>query len=399
MNTHSLNYILGGVISILIPAMGMANSFKAPEKPNVIEAEDLVLEVVEEKLKPAEVTQDRFTKIKLSDGTVYEVESFPDKAEMKKALGLELPEKLKEKLIAKGGVIEDINPLEAYEGMEQRSQEEFEKVRRAFLENAAKALHKTQFALGAGSIIGDSFQFVKIKALKMFGKNVDPNVSLSRTFNERSHQGVNSILKSINYKLFTQAPLLIDANEFGLSLSMGIIGELGMLKKGGGGSEELGLSFGYNKKDKAFVFELFHNSEKFSSSRSFVSVLGVVGKLGLSIGARKDANIIKGGTFYPPMIPGFSANSSSYFVTGLSSTFGFPPSPFADMLTFTNDFERTPLIRITVSPLVKGFVRIHVGRLDNVVKVLVVRVADTVMSIGKIFTYNKVRTCGQVFTL
>ncbi len=399
MNTHSFYRILGGVIAILIPFMGLAQPSSQVRDKTQISAEDLSLEVIEEKLAPAQIAEGKTTSIELSDGTRYEIETYPDKEEMKKALGLELPEKIKKQLLERGETIEDVNPLEPYEKMEAESKEKFNKMRVVFLENAAKALHKTQFAMGAGSIIGDSFQFVKVKAMKIMGKDVDMSDNLPRTFKQRSEQGVQSLLKSINYKLYTQAPLLIDANEFGLSLSVGIVAEAGISKKGGGGAEEIGLSLAYNKSQKAFVFELFHNSEKFNNSKSFVSVLGIVAKLGTSIGVREGAKVIKGSSFYPPMIPGFSSNSSNYFVTGFSSSLGLPPAPLADMLTFSNDFERTPLVRITVSPLVKGFIRIQVGPLDNVVRVLVTRVVDSLSSITKVVQSYKRGSCGQVFAL
>lgn len=379
--------------------MGWAQPSSQVRDKTQISVEDLSLEVIEEKLAPAQLKEGKTTSIELSDGTRYEIETYPDKEEMKKALGLELPEKIKKQLLERGETIEDVNPLDPYEKMGAESKDKFNKMRIIFLENAAKALHKTQFALGAGSIVGDYLQFIKVKTMTVFGKKIDPVEALPKTFRQRSEQGVQSILKSINYKLYTQAPLLIDANEFGLSLSVGIVGEAGFIKKGGGGAEEIGLSLAYNKSQKAFVFELFHNSEKFNNSKSFVSVLGVVAKLGTSIGARDGTKVIKGSSFYPPMIPGFTSNSPNYFVTGFSSSLGLPPAPLSDMLTFSNDFERTPLVRITVSPLVKGFVRIQVGPLDNVVRVLVTRVVDSLSSITSLVQNYKRGNCGQVFAL
>ncbi|WP_374032276.1 hypothetical protein [Bdellovibrio bacteriovorus] len=49
----------------------------------------------------------------------------------------------------------------------------------------------------------------------------------------RSQQAVQSILRGLDYKLWSQAPLVIDSNEFGLSVSAGILAEAGVLRKGG----------------------------------------------------------------------------------------------------------------------------------------------------------------------
>src|SRR5690606_4817294 len=138
-------------------------------------------------------------------------------------------------------------------------------------------------------------------AKRAVGVEAQAEVKEKRTFSERSRLAAQAILQGIDYKLWSQAPLLIDANEFGVSASIGLLAETGVLRKGGGGAEEIGLSFAYNKKSRAFVFEIFHNSERFDNTKAAVSVIGVVGKLGLSM-AHKDAGFeartMKGSAFY-----------------------------------------------------------------------------------------------------
>src|SRR5690606_22530784 len=111
----------------------------------------------------------------------------------------------------------------------------------------------------------------------------------------------------------------------------------------------------------AFVFEIFHNSEKFDNTKAAISVVGVVGKLGMTLGRREGVETLRGTSFYPPAIPGYNSSSQDFFAAGLSSSLGFPPPPLADFLTFSNSFERNVWIRITISPITKGFVRIQVG--------------------------------------
>jgi hypothetical protein len=148
------------------------------------------------------------------------------------------------------------------------------------------------------------------------------------------------------------------------------------MKKGAGGAEEVGFSLAFNKTQKAFVFEIFHNSEKFDNTKAAVSVIGIVGKAGMTMGHREGAETIRGSSFYPPAVPGYSMSSPEVFSAGASSSLGFPPPPLADLLTFTNQFQRQALLRVTVSPLVKGFVRIHVGDVKGSVTLIGMRFVD-----------------------
>ncbi|WII71261.1 hypothetical protein QJS83_12395 [Bdellovibrio sp. 22V] len=354
-------------------------------------------EVEERVLDEAKVAQKEKTLIRLSEGKVFEFDSFPDREEMKAALGLKLPEKVKQQILAHGGSIEEANPLEAYENLPEDRKQKFQEMRLHFLANAARILNTTKFVFGAGSLVGDGFSFVKIKVKKAFGKESEQTEKVKRTFNERSHQAVQAVLKGIDYKLWSQAPLVIDSNEFGVSVSAGIVAETGVVRKGAGGAEEVGLSFAFNKKSKAFVFEIFHNSEHFDNTKAAVSVIGVVGKAGMLMGRRNGAETLKGHSFYPPAIPGYSVSSPEFFSAGFSSSLGFPPPPLADLLTFTNRFERNSLIRITVSPVVKGFVRVQIGDVKGSMRLVAMRFVDVYRAISDKVHMAGRRSCGPVF--
>lgn len=397
MNNIKRLLIAVSLIVILLPNGKVAQANSIGPKKTQISIEDVQVEVIQEKVSTQITEGDLANLIVIEDGPTFRVEARPDPNEMRKALGLEISEKLKAKLVAQGEVVEDINPLAEYESLSAESRDKFDKLRLDFLQNVAKTLHKVDFALGAGSVVGDSFTFLKLKAFKNEQAQQELSERSTRSFKEKSAHAIEAALKGINYKLYNQAPLLIEANEFGLSLSVGVAAELGMGRKGVGYNQELGLSFAYNKADKAFVFEIFHNSEKFNNSRSFVSLLGVIGKLGMTIGVRDGAKIIKGSSFYPSFIPGFSSTSPSYFYTGASTSFGFPPSPFADMLTFTNDFHRTPLLRITFSPVVKGFIRIQLGPVHELPKLIIAKVGDSLGQVREMINYFQRGKCGQVF--
>ena len=76
----------------------------------------------------------------------------------------------------------------------------------------------------------------------------------------------------------------------------------------------------------------------------------------------------KGTSFYPPMVPGFSSTTDRSFMVGGSSGLTWPPSPIGDILTYSNKLTQTGLIRISVSKLTKGFIRIQTASLKNIMK-------------------------------
>ncbi|MBO9666192.1 MAG: hypothetical protein J7501_05210 [Bdellovibrio sp.] len=360
--------------------------------------EPVETEVVESTLDPAKVAEKDRTYIKLSEDRIFELETIPDREAMKAALGLNIPEKIRQQVIARGGAIEEVDPLAAYESLPEEQRQKFKDMRIHFLTNAARILNSTKFALGVGSLVGDGLSFVKVKVKSAFGKKPEEVEKVKMTFKERSHQAVLSALKGIDYKLWSQAPLVIDSNEFGLSVSVGMVAETGVMRKGGGGAEELGMNIAFNKTQKAFVFEIFHNSERFDNTKAAVTVAGIVGKAGMSMGRRQGSETLHGSSFYPPAIPGYSVASPEYFSAGLSSSIGVPPPPLADLLTFTNKFDRQVLIRVTVSPVVKGFVRVQVGDVKGSVKLVTSRFADMFKAVGNLVKQGrKGKSCQAVF--
>lgn len=374
---------------------GYSHAEETPET-NPIETE-----VVESVLDKAKISAkgDRY-RIEVAPGVAFEVDQNPNIEKMRESLGLNIPEKVKQQIIARGGTIEVVDPLESFNHLGEEQKAKFHQTRLVFLSGIARILHKTQFVLGAGSVVGDGLSWIKVHAKRAVGVEAQAEAKEKRTFRERSRLAVQGILQGIDYKLWSQAPLLIDSNEFGLSASVGVLAETGVLRKGGGGAEELGLSFAYNKQSRAFVFEIFHNSEKFDNTKAAVSVIGVVGKLGLSM-AHKDQGFetrtMRGSSFYPPAVPGFSSNGSDMFVAGASTSLGLPPPPLADLLTFTNHYDRNALIRVTISPLVKGYVRIQFGDVKGSIGLVAARFVDVYHAISEKVRRSGRKACGPIF--
>jgi hypothetical protein len=93
-------------------------------------------------------------------------------------------------------------------------------------------------------------------------------------------------------------------------------------------------------------------------------------------------------------------NSPEYFAAGFSSSLGLPPPPLADLMTFTNKFERHSLIRVTVSPLVKGFIRLELGDVKGSFKGIAIRFADIFKTIAyKVHILRRPGQCASVFAI
>lgn len=358
------------------------------------------MELIEEVLDQAKVVSEEKAVIQLKNGQTFEFAAVPDREAMKESLGLKIPEEVKAHILAHGGSLEESDPMIPFESLSPERQQKFKEMRLHFLANAARILSASKFVFGAGSLVGDGFSFVTMKVKKAFNKSGSSDatsLSQQRSFQERSQQTIYAVLKGLDYKLWSQAPLVIDSNEFGVSVSLGLLAESGILRYGGGGAEEVGISFAFNKSDRAFVFEIFHNSENFDNTKAAISVLGVVGKAGFTLGRRQGAETLRGSSFYPPAVPGYSASSPEYFSVGFSSSLGLPPPPLADLLTFTNQFDRKALIRVTVSPVVKGFIRLQFGDMKGSLHLVAMRFVDVYRAISdKVIKLGRQR-CGPVF--
>ncbi len=132
-----------------------------------------------------------------------------------------------------------------------------------------------------------------------------------------------------------------------------------------GGLVDFGISIGYNRDTQAVAIQVFGDFEKLTVN-SAVILLGPVGKSGLYIANQRPGGLDhKGTSFYPPMVPGFSTMTEDTFTTGVSTggIFTIPPSPFGDAFTYTDKYDQRVLLRLTISPLVTGFVRVELARM------------------------------------
>ncbi|MFS4460896.1 hypothetical protein [Bdellovibrio sp. HCB2-146] len=337
--------------------------------------------------------------IRVGKGEVYTIDINPTAEEINKSLGFAMPERFKQEYIAKGWALPpEFNSLEPYESMNQEQQIRFRRIRIAFLRGMARILHYSQWGISAGILTKDTLSY---SYRKVFRKEITPQ---ENTLKERRHIFIQNFLTSMNHRLFYQAPLVVDKNEFGLTAAFGIIGLSGAREKGFGGLTEIGFSIGYNIEQKAFVFEFTITPEKFHHSMAAASVIGVNYKLGAYMTSTPKGNEAKNikniTSFYPPMIPGFSTDSSSFAAFGLSSGFGLPPPPLADFLTFSLTGEKYKIVRVTIPRfIISGFPRISVGEMGKLMVVTKSGVMSAYGFLSKRFeAWRGQRTCSSVFS-
>ncbi|MBC7457541.1 MAG: hypothetical protein H7235_04640 [Bdellovibrionaceae bacterium] len=327
----------------------------------------------------AQETSEEKISIQLANGETISINANPDLEDMKKTLGLSVSDEIRKKIESKGGVVENVDPLSGWKTLSAPDQQRFSDLRLNYVKQVVKILDKMHGLIGVGIVAGDAIKFTVQKTKKIFVKPKDSTAAEKKEMSERKRAAIEGIARTIDYKMWFQAPLLINANEFGIQASIGIIGLGGLHKKGGGGLEEVGISLAYNKDAKAFVFEVFHNGERFDNAMMPAFNVGINGKANVTMkAAPKDGTnkVSEGSTFYPPAFPGSTSYGPDMYAAGMSSGVGFPPPPIGDLLTFTNTYKRTALIKISVSPLMKGFVRISVGDLRVPVKSILYRFVD-----------------------
>ncbi len=327
----------------------------------------------------AQENSDESISIQLADGQTVSIKAMPDVDQMKTALGLSVSDEIRKKIESKGGKVEDVDPLNGWKNLSHPDQKKFSDLRLNYVKQVVKILDKMHGLIGVGIVTGDAIKYTVQKTKKVFVKVQEPTTLEKKEMSERKRAVIEGMARAVDYKMWFQAPLLINANEFGVQVSGGVIGLGGFQKNGGGGVEEVGLSLAFNKDSKAFIFEVFRNGERFDNSTMPAFNVGINGKANITMkAASQDGKnkVSEGSTFYPPAFPGSTSYGPDMYAAGMSTGVGFPPPPLGDLLTFTNTYKRTALIKISVSPMVKGFVRVSVGDLRVPLKSILYRFVD-----------------------
>lgn len=343
-----------------------------------------------------------------------------------KAETVQSAERLEIKMASRVYTLEDPKPGSAervnFEQLSQEEQKVFMRNRGAFLTQAAKALQMLKYGFGLGSVVKEKIKFgiraLKDESARIAMNELDPLVRadvarardlemekraeenerrLQTTLKQRSETIIQGFLHGLDQKLWSQALLFAHSNEFGVMASGGLEMLAGMDKKGWGGLFDIGISIGYNRDTHALAIQIYRDFEKFqSTTMKAVFVAGILGKAGMYMSNQRPGEMARHGiSFYPPMIPGYSAMTPSQFQTGLSTGLTWPPSPLGDLLTYTNTLDNKVLLRFTFSPMMKGFVRMETGLGLSTLRFFVSPVEKAINSLRTLFFGS--RLCGRVF--
>lgn len=248
--------------------------------------------------------------------------------------------------------------LADFNNLSPEIQQRFLEKRLKFLLIMTKTINAFKYGLGAGSLVKDKLKFRKqIESL-------DPNEQAeleNLTFRLRSNNAVLNLLKSFDKFLWSKQEFISHANEIGFVASANVIGLGEVNKFKGGGNFGLGISIGINIEKKSVVFQFFRNIEKYQSTiLKAVGVVGAVGKAGIYMVADHQKLYKSNGySFYPPVAPGFFSETPDKFITGMSTGLTLPPTPVADVLTYTNSFDDKTLFKMEFSAVNKYFVQVQ----------------------------------------
>lgn len=296
--------------------------------------------------------------------------------------------------LPKSQYVISVNPeeeVQAQNRLAKLSAEErisFLSTRAEFLKLAAMAFQKMKWGFGVGSVVKNNISFYRdkkeIRSQLAFadtreGDEKDTIISAALSYQEQMLQKQNAfrqlslkdkadavvmnMLLSLDRSLWEGAPIVSRANEFGVMAAIGPQFEAGAAEgKKLGGLLDVGLSLGFNRDQKALVFQIFRDKEKFvSTEMPGIFIAGVVVKAGLMVANQNKELTTEGTSFYPPMAPGFSTMTDRSFNVGFSSGLTWPPSPLGDILTYSNSSQRRVWLRLAFSPLQKGFMKASQG--------------------------------------
>lgn len=275
---------------------------------------------------------------------------------------------------------------EQFNSLTAQEQTQFFEKRTAILQKMEFGLRKSRWVFYVSSLMKSGL--IKIKNVILYDSLADqpsdeikemmridqlnnPEKFIEKKLSIRTDEKIKSLLRATDLKLWSQSLLVANANQFSFLFATELIAEGGTTAKKWGGLYDLGFTLGYNTESKAVVFQIFRNREKFESSlMPALAVGGLVVKIGPLISRSTENTTLHttGESFYPPFVPGFQSTTKESFAFGFSSGLTWPPSPFGDMLTYTNSMDQKVLLKISFSKTFLGFVRVKTNLTSDSLK-------------------------------
>lgn len=297
---------------------------------------------------------------------------------------------------------------ETYGSMSEQDQKKFQVNRLFYLSRLATVLEKTELTLGSGSLIKNKFKRIfsrKPKNPPSDEQAVTDSVNeAKRSWKEqatsRAQEFNKFFLEKTDEYLWKQAKVVTKQNEFSFTTSIGVIAQTGIKDKGIGGSFSVGVNVGFNSDDKAMVFEIFIEWEKFKKTFYPMFLVGVVPKAGVLMKVQGEDGELRsrsGNSLNPPGAPVYFVESDEMFIVGGSSSAftSFPPV-ISDWYAYINSTTRRPVLRMSFGSMHRNFMRMKVAGQDKLVSYFQ-PISDFIKEIDvKTKAASFIRTCGSV---
>lgn len=260
-----------------------------------------------------------------------------------------------------------------FEAMSPEKQKRFNEIRLALLQKVAQVLKSTRFGFGSIIVAHERVsQFVPSKRLLRNAKAValnplsylsgsleleprpDKTPKVFKTMSEANQRAAVAILNGINNFLWERPRVIVEQNEIGFMVSIGLQAQVSAPQKSIGGSAFLNLKIGFNHKEQALIFELSRSLEKFKSG--YVINFGTQAK-GYFYAAHRnpedEKKVQQGINWYPPAPPvpfvGYGFDSSPKHIAGgyLFGAFA-APGDFAALLNYVNYSRAKNIITLRI---------------------------------------------------
>ncbi|MEQ1722470.1 MAG: hypothetical protein ABL930_04795 [Pseudobdellovibrio sp.] len=256
---------------------------------------------------------------------------------------------------------------QSYNDMSDSERALFEESRQNYLNKIALVLNKTKVGFG---LLVSSKEFVKKvrealstarphipegeigiivrRAMEEEQERLRLSPEEKKSLQEKGHFHIQGLLNKINRSLYEKSRLVIQSDEIGFSVGVGLGANTGVSKYVVGGIAEISFLFGFNRKTKTFTFEIHGIAEHAKYALTPLLMVGVDIRSGLYFKNSSDRSIQKGESLFTPAIPtafsSYPSHVDSYFSTGI----GFPPMA-TEFMGYVSTSYRIPLFRIEMS--------------------------------------------------
>jgi hypothetical protein len=224
--------------------------------------------------------------------------------------------------------------------------------------NSASASHQNSKSAPAATTISS------------INDNPEQNLSFFQRIQYRGQKIVYSLLSKLDQTLWEHSRLVVSHNEAVVFLSVSLAGFHGVgTQVSGGMPHTLGIKLGINWATKTLAFEIYHETESLARAVTPSTGYGFIPKAGVAIlsqVAGEEMSVREGYYIYPPsppglpLAPGFTAMLKDQFSIGYTtSTATLPFSFVSDLFWYDTVAKQKPVLRVTFSPKVLGFFRVH----------------------------------------